>query len=97
MNIAINESTRLTSDALNVIIQRKHIVDPTKSPAFDPTKHSTEKRVEWRDVSYHSKVEAALAHLIEQKAWDSEATTLSELLAEIRSFKREMNVLIDGE
>ena len=98
MNIEIpGTNLRIISDKLNVIVQRKHIVDPTTGPNWakreaegaDPTQY-----VAWRDVNYHSTVEKALGWLIEQKARDSEATTLRELLAEIRGFKREMSVLI---
>src|SRR5690606_24028638 len=98
MNIEIpGTNLRLISDKLNVIIQRKHTVDPTTGPNWakreaegaDPTPYEA-----WRDVNYHSSVEAALAHLVEQKARESTAKTLAELLAEIRQFKRDMSVLI---
>jgi hypothetical protein len=32
LNIAVNADYKITSDALNIIVNRKYIVDPTKAP-----------------------------------------------------------------
>jgi len=46
LNIEISDNYRITSDSTQIIIQRKHLVDPTLSPAYDADKHSSETREE---------------------------------------------------
>lgn len=44
LNIEISDKYRITSDSTQIIVQRKHHVDPTLSPAYDADKHSSETR-----------------------------------------------------
>ena len=93
LNIAINENYRITSDAHNVIVLRKHIVDPTKGPNWakleakgaDPM-----PREDWREQSYHGTVAQAIRAIGEQQVRDSEAESLAELLAEIKRVNSEI-------
>lgn len=94
LNIEISGKYRLTSDAMQIVIQRKHTVDPSKAPGFDPTKHSAEKREEWRDWKYCGKVEQAIDIIASQNVFESDATTLEELRHEIASFRREISDLM---
>lgn len=96
MNIEISGKYRLTSDSMQIIVQRKHTVDPTKSPAFNPEKHSAELREEWREWKYCGKPSQALELIARQNVLESDATSLGELLNEIQSFRREISDLIDG-
>ena len=96
LNIEISGKYRLTSDSMQIIVQRKHTVDPTKSPAFDASKHSAEIREEWREWKYCGKVAQALELIAQQNVFDSDARTLVELLDEIVSFRREISDLLDG-
>ena len=87
LNIQVTEDYKLTSDGTQIIIQRKQIIDPTQSPAFDPEKHSTEKRIEWKSWKYCSKVEQAIEVILRQRILETDATNLKDLKNEIKSFR----------
>jgi hypothetical protein len=97
LNIVINKEYRITSDGLNVILQRRRIVDPTKSPNWsrmkdkgaDPT-----PRDEWRDVGYYNTVEAALNGIVDRRIKESDAQTVCELISEIRQIRREISEVL---
>lgn len=97
LNITVNSQYKLTSDPLQVIVNRKHIVDPTKSPNWakreaegaDPT-----PREEWREVAYCRTVEQALNWIAEQVQRDSNATSIAELLGEIKAIQREISAVL---
>lgn len=95
MNIEIADNYRLTSDSLQIVIQRKHTVDPTKSPAFKTGMDAT-IRTEWRDWKYASKPEQALELILRQKILESEATDLRTLRNEIAEFRREIRTQFAG-
>lgn len=95
MNIEIADKYRLTSDSMQIIIQRKHIVDPTKSPAFKPGMDAT-ARTEWCNWKYASKPEQALDIILRQNVLESDATTLKELRNEIVEFRREIRAQFAG-
>lgn len=44
LDFKVTEDYKLTSDGMQIIVQWKHVVDPTKSSVFNKTKHSTEIR-----------------------------------------------------
>ena len=100
MLIEVNEDYRIKSDDRNVIVERKHITDPTKAPNWkqlaakgaDPS-----PKEKWREVSYHTTVVQALESIKEQRVRDSNATSLEELLVEIRKINGEIQALMDGE
>ena len=90
LNLEISGKYRITSDEMQIIVQRKHTVNPTLSPAFDATKHSSEIREEWRNWKYCGKVSQAIELIARQNVLESDATTLEQLRIEIASFKREI-------
>lgn len=94
LNIEISDKYRIKSDEHQIIVQRKHTVDPTLSPAFDPKKHSAEKRTEWRDWKWCAKPEQALELIARQRIFESDATSLGELRNEIALFRREISGLL---
>lgn len=94
LNIVINDAYRITSDATQIVIQRKHTIDPTKSPAFNPEKHSSEIRTEYRDWKYCGSITQAADILLKQRILESDATSLRQLRSEIASFKLEISDLI---
>jgi len=94
LNIEISDKYRIKSDEHQIIVQRKHTVDPTLSPAFDPKKHSAEKRTEWRDWKWCAKPEQALELIARQRIFESDAQTLGELRNEIALFRREISDLL---
>ncbi|MDQ0154981.1 hypothetical protein [Robertmurraya andreesenii] len=97
LNIEVNSEFKLTSDSYQVIVNRKHIVDPTKAPGWakrqaegaDPT-----PREEWREVAYCRDVEQALNWIVRQVQLTSSAETISELLDELQAIRREIKAVL---
>lgn len=86
LDIKVTDDYKLTSDGMQIIIQRRHIVDPTKAPKFDETKHSTELREEWKTWKYCGTVEQAIKIILQQNILESDAQTLKELRNQISAF-----------
>ena len=97
LNIEISDKYRITSDEMQIVIQRKHTVDPTKAPGFNPEIHSSELRTEWRNWKYCGKVQQAIEVILRQQVFESDAISLKELHDEISSFRREINAKLDVE
>jgi hypothetical protein len=97
LNITVNSQYKLTSDSLNVIVNRKHIVDPTKAPGWpqreaegaDPSPRET-----WKEVAYSPTVEKALNYIVDQSIRDSNAQTISELVSEVARIRREIEAVL---
>lgn len=94
LSIEVSGKYRITSDEMQIVIQRKHTVDPTKSPNFNSETMSAELRTEWRNWKYCGKVEVALDIIRCQNVLESDATSLKELRNEIVEFKREIRRLM---
>jgi len=93
--IAINNTYRLSIDADNVQIESLNTVDPTKSPAFDPAKHSPDIRAEWKSIGkFFSTVPKALTYLQIHSLGDGEDATLLEILAEVKAFRAHIDGLL---
>lgn len=90
LNIVISNNYRITSDSTQIIVQRKHLVDPTLSPAYAADKHSSETREEWRNWKYCGKVTQAIEIIANQNVFESDATSLEQLRNEIALFRREI-------
>ena len=95
LSIEISDKYRITSDAMQIVIQRKHTIDPTKSPAFNPDKHSAEIREEWRDWKFCGKVSQAIDLMLAQEIRESDATDLRTLRDEISSFRSIVEAQLD--
>jgi hypothetical protein len=97
LNIAVNADYKITSDALNIIVNRKYIVDPTKAPNWskrqaegaDPT-----PREQWREVAYCTGIDHAIKWIMNQQIRESDAENLMELLDEIKRFGREIKAIL---
>ena len=94
LDIKVTDDYKLTSDGMQIIVQRRHIVDPTKAPKFDETKHSTELREEWKTWKYCGKVEQGIDLIMRQNIFESDAQTLSELRNEIALFQQGIKGLL---
>lgn len=84
-------------DVLNIVVERLVTIDPTKSPAYDPEKHSSELRKEYREPKHHSSLELAIGSLVGRAAGEGDATTLRELSDEIKAYRREIKRLMSVE
>lgn len=80
---------------MQIIIQKRHIVDPTNSPFFDEEKHSSEKRTEWRTWKYCGKVEQAIDLILRQRIFESDAKDLKELKQEVISFRQRIEAALN--
>jgi hypothetical protein len=97
MNIKVNADYRITSDERNVIVNRRHMSDPTKSPRWAElaAKGASPKPTEkWKEVSYHHRIEQALEWIVDQQIRDSDAESLEELVGQIAGFQREIKAAI---
>jgi hypothetical protein len=95
MNVSITNDFRLVSDDRNIIVQRRVLVDPTKSPAYDPAKHGTVVREEWRDNGFFPLTTKGLAAAIDCVAFRKVAAedgekTLPAFVAEVRRISEEL-------
>lgn len=102
IEIPISPDYKLTSDALNIIVNERYFSDPTKAPnwpkrlAENPDADPTPKE-KWREVAYHSTVERALLDVMNRRLRDSDATSLAELARLIREFRGELAALLTVE
>ena len=97
LDVKVNDDYKLVSDGMQIVIYRKNLIDPAKSPKFDPKKHSSEKREEFKPYKYASSIEHALDIILKQNILESDAKNLKELSQEIKAFKKYVKELIVGE
>lgn len=95
LNIQVTDNYKLTSDGMQIIIQKRHIIDPTQSPMFDVEKHSSEKRIEWKTWKYCGKVEQAIDLILRQQIFESDAKDLKELKQEVVSFRQRIEAALN--
>lgn len=94
MDITVADQFKLTSDGMQIIISRKRMVDPTKSPRFKEGEHDPTPREDYVTWKYAGSVSSALNIILQQKVFESEATTLKQLQHEIASFRHEIKELL---
>lgn len=92
IDIRINSEYKLTSDAMNVILNKRYMSDPSRSKQPDAV--SEEK---WKEIGYYPTIERALNDLVDKSVRSSEATTLSALHSEITLLRRDIDVLMKSE
>ena len=93
LSIEISGKYHITSDEHQIVIQRKHTVDPTKAPGFNPHKlgeTTAQIREEWRNWKFCGKVPQALEIIAQQNVFESDATDLRQLRDEIMAFNRQI-------
>lgn len=101
LNVELNEDYRLVSDGRQYILLRRHIVDPTKSPTYDPDKHSDELRESWREEAYYplrsSGLVAAVERVVMKKVAVAGEVSISELIRTIHELRREISDKISAK
>jgi hypothetical protein len=90
LNIEIPGDFKIASDSMNILVQRKYIVDPTKSPSFVEGETDPTIREEYRTWKWTSSITNAIDIILQQRIKESDATELSELRKEIIAFKVEI-------
>lgn len=96
LNIQVSADYRITSDPMNFIVEKRHLVDPTKSPnraALEAAGKSMAIRETWREAAYFGTFENALKWTVNQRIRESGAGSMDEVLAEIRRIHGEIDAL----
>lgn len=97
-HIAIDATYRLLLDADNIQIEVLTAIDPTKSPQYDPDKHTDTVRYEWQSIGkYYSSLPQALSGLLEYSIRTGDATTLAEVRYDIAEFRWHVDGLLNTE
>lgn len=94
--IQVSADFRITSDPMNFIVERRHLVDPSKSPnraALEAAGKSMAIRETWREAAYFGKFEKALKWTVNQRIRESDAGSMDEVLAEIQRIHGEIDTL----
>lgn len=96
--IVINADYRLSIDTDNVQIERLITVDPTRTVGYDPEKHGTEIRTEWRSIGkFYASIPAALEGVLKHALSSGPDTDVRGLLVEFQSFRAELRALWSAE
>ena len=93
LNIQVTDDYKLTSDGMQIIVQRRHIIDPSLAPAHKRNENA-EIREEWKTWKYCGKVEQAIDLILKQKIMESNAASLKELIQEIKDFEEYVKNLL---
>ena len=92
----VSPDYRITSDAMNVIVNRRHLVDPSKAPnaaKMAEAGKSMAVREDWREVGYFSTLEQAIKWTVNQRIREADAGSMEEILAELRRIADEIKAL----
>lgn len=81
MNLQIGENYLLTADTYNIILNKRY---------KKQTKEGEPAQYGWQQSAFYSNIENAFLGLLEKKIKDSDATTVNELIEEIRLAKSEI-------
>lgn len=103
LNAIVTPNTRIKSDGTQFILSRRHIADPTKSPAYkapadgSPPPPPTE---EWRTIGFYSHNAAGLSALVTAAVLRdtdvSQARTLADALKLYAAATTELTDAIKG-
>jgi len=78
MNIQIGEKYKITSDAYNVVINQKYQKE---------AKEGEEPKCDYKAIGFYPNLEKACIGLLDKDLRDSEATSIKDLMLEIKSAK----------
>lgn len=78
MNIQIGDKYKLTSDAYNVVINQKYQKE---------TKEGEEPKYDYKAIGFYPSVEKACVAMLDKDLRDSEATSIKDLMLEIKNTK----------
>jgi hypothetical protein len=98
--VSISPDYRLTADERQYVLQRRHSVDPTRSPWFNAETQSATIRYEWRDANgYYSLNAAGLSSAVQAVILRvvndaTESVTLAELLVAYQAEAARLSMLI---
>ncbi|PGX99899.1 hypothetical protein COE15_14580 [Bacillus cereus] len=78
MNIQIGDKYKITSDAYNVVINQKYQKE---------IKEGEEPKFDYKAVGFYPNLEKACVGLLDKDLKDSEATSIKDLMLEIKNAK----------
>ncbi len=99
LNVEMTRDYRLVSDGRQYLVLERYMIDPTKSPAFDPAKMSADKREGWREVAYYGLTSAGLAGAIDYVSMRSLGgeMKLAEFVTMVRRLRDDIRRVIPVE
>lgn len=86
LNAIVTENYRITTDGTQFILQRRHIVDPTKAPGYKAEEGAPAPKTseEWRNTAFYSLNATGLAAAVKSAILRdidvSQAQTIAEAL-----------------
>lgn len=102
LSVSITQNYRLTTDNTQFILQRRHLVDPTKSPAYKAEEHNSppEPYETWKDAGFYplnsSGITSAAQVAILRDTDVSQAETLADALRMYAAETAKLAGLIDA-
>lgn len=99
LNAIVTENYRITSDGTQFILQRRHIVDPTKAPGYKAEEGAPAPKTseEWRNTAFYSLTSTGLAAAVKSAVLRdtdvSQAKTIGEAL---RMYREEAQRIADS-
>ncbi|OOZ76565.1 hypothetical protein BHL35_25410 [Bacillus cereus] len=78
MNIQIGEKYKITSDTYNVVINQKYQKE---------AKEGEEPKYDYKPIGFYPNLEKACIGLLDKDLRDSEATSIKDLMLEIKNAK----------
>lgn len=92
--ISVNEEYRLSIDPDNIQIERLITIDPTRTVGYDPAKHGTEIRQEWRSLGkFYSNIPSAFEGVLKHALSSGPDTDVRGLLVELQAFRAELRAM----
>lgn len=101
MIITLTQNFRIVQSEREYTLQQLHMIDPKNSPRFDPEKHSSEIRQEWKDAEagHYSLTPNGLRALLkyvatQEIAMENEELHIKEYLKLLKEFVDKLNNLV---
>lgn len=91
MNLLIGQEYKITSDRLNVIVNKRVAKMDKPGKEGKPT-----GEYGWKEISFHPNIERALNFVLNQKINTSDALSLAEVVEVIQTHKKEVEALISA-
>ena len=88
MNLILDERFKISSDKHNYVLEKYEDVEDRKTG---------EIKKMWKDAGYYGSIEPILNRYIKERIRDSEATSVNELIAELKEIKLHISDVLKRE
>lgn len=86
MNIQIGTEYRITSDALNVVVNKRYEMKPKEG--------QTVGELGWKAISFHPNMVQACQYILNKQLLDSEAENIEQLLSVIKRTQKDIEAAV---